>query len=96
MPPEMEDKSQSTIVCSVYQIASLKLILLCCIGCGAVPDFDTPEYTTFGSTQTRKWEASEGMDPYSYAYNSATPSSQYKNAMTIVHTLVDIVSKNGN
>lgn len=61
-----------------------------------MPDFDTPEYMTFGSTQTRKWETSEGMDPYSYAYNSATAPSQYKNATSIVHTLVDVVSKNGN
>ncbi|GLB37874.1 putative alpha-L-fucosidase [Lyophyllum shimeji] len=64
--------------------------------CGAVPDFDTPEYATFGSTQTQSWESSEGMDPHSYGFNSATQPSQYKNASTIVQTLVDIVSKNGN
>jgi alpha-L-fucosidase len=61
-----------------------------------VPDFDTPEYTTVGATQARKWESSEGMDPYSYAYNSATAPGLYKNATKIVHTLVDVVSKNGN
>jgi len=64
--------------------------------CGAVPDFDTPEYATFGSTQTQSWESSEGMDPFSYGLNSATLPSQYKNGSTIVQTLVDIVSKNGN
>ncbi|KAG6888215.1 hypothetical protein C0995_009750 [Termitomyces sp. Mi166 len=64
--------------------------------CAAVPDFDTPEYATFGSTQTGSWESNEGMDPFSYGYNSATPASQYKNASDIVQTLVDIVSKNGN
>lgn len=64
--------------------------------CGAVPDFDTPEYATFGAIQTRDWESSEGMDPFSYGLNSATNASQYKNATTIIQTLVDIVSKNGN
>ncbi|ESK90547.1 glycoside hydrolase family 29 protein [Moniliophthora roreri MCA 2997] len=64
--------------------------------CGAVPDFDTPEYTSFSAIQTRPWESSEGMDPYSYGYNSATNASQYKNGTTIIRTLVDIVSKNGN
>ncbi|KAK0212150.1 glycoside hydrolase family 29 protein [Desarmillaria ectypa] len=64
--------------------------------CGAVPDFDTPEYATFGAIQTRKWEASEGMDPHSYGLNLATNASSYKNATYIVQTLVDIVSKNGN
>ncbi|KAK0448928.1 glycoside hydrolase family 29 protein, partial [Desarmillaria tabescens] len=64
--------------------------------CGAVPDFDTPEYATFGAIQTRKWEASEGMDPHSYGLNLATNASSYKNATNIVQTLVDIVSKNGN
>ncbi|KAG6840364.1 hypothetical protein C0991_007180 [Blastosporella zonata] len=64
--------------------------------CGAVPDFDTPEYATFGSTQKQRWESNEGMDPFSYGLNSATQPSQYKNGSTIVQTLVDIVSKNGN
>ncbi|KAJ3576385.1 hypothetical protein NP233_g480 [Leucocoprinus birnbaumii] len=64
--------------------------------CGAVPDFDTPEYATFGAIQARAWESNEGMDPFSYGLNSATNASQYKNATTIVQTLVDIVSKNGN
>ncbi|EGN92791.1 glycoside hydrolase family 29 protein [Serpula lacrymans var. lacrymans S7.3] len=64
--------------------------------CGAVPDFDTPEYATFGSLQTRAWETSEGMDPYSYGLNTATNASEYKNGTTIIQTLVDVVSKNGN
>ncbi|KAJ7076101.1 glycoside hydrolase family 29 protein [Mycena belliarum] len=66
--------------------------------CGVLPDFDTPEYTSFGSIQTDKWESSEGrrMDPFSYGLNSATNASQYKNGTTIIQTLVDIVSKNGN
>ncbi|KAG5651587.1 hypothetical protein H0H81_008141 [Sphagnurus paluster] len=64
--------------------------------CGAVPDFDTPEYATFGTIQTDKWESNEGMDPFSYGLNAATLPNQYKNASTIIQTLVDIVSKNGN
>ncbi|KAF7323777.1 Glycoside hydrolase [Mycena kentingensis (nom. inval.)] len=64
--------------------------------CGILPDFDTPEYATFGSIQTEKWESSEGMDPHSYGLNLATNASEYKNGTTIIQTLVDIVSKNGN
>src|ERR1700675_1609312 len=67
-----------------------------CSGCGVAADHDTPEYATFGSIQTRKWETSEGMDPSSYGLNSATPDNHYKNGSTIVQNLVDIVSKNGN
>lgn len=36
------------------------------------------------------------MDPYSYGYNRATLDSEYMNATTLVATLVDMVSKNGN
>jgi alpha-L-fucosidase len=64
--------------------------------CGVAADHDTPEYATFGSIQTRKWETSEGMDPSSYGLNSATHASHYKNGSTIIQNLVDIVSKNGN
>ncbi|KDQ56343.1 glycoside hydrolase family 29 protein [Jaapia argillacea MUCL 33604] len=64
--------------------------------CGAVPDYDTPEYQLLASIQTRKWETNEGMDPFSYGLNTATNASDYKNATTIIQTLVDVVSKNGN
>ncbi|KAI4861461.1 glycoside hydrolase family 29 protein [Hypoxylon rubiginosum] len=59
-------------------------------------DFDTPEYMRFSSAQRRKWESNQGMDPYSYGYNRATPDEAYMNASTLIYTLVDIVSKNGN
>lgn len=36
------------------------------------------------------------MDPFSYGYNRATPASAYMNASTLVTSLIDIVSKNGN
>ncbi|ORY63067.1 alpha-L-fucosidase [Pseudomassariella vexata] len=65
-------------------------------GIAEAADFDTPEYQTFSSAQHRKWESNQGMDPYSYGYNRATPDEAYMNASTIVYTLVDMVSKNGN
>lgn len=59
-------------------------------------DFDTPEYQTFSVAQHRKWESNQGMDPYSYGYNRATPSEAYMNASALIYSLVDMVSKNGN
>ncbi|KAG7091417.1 hypothetical protein E1B28_010453 [Marasmius oreades] len=64
--------------------------------CGAVPDYSTPEYTSFNAIQATSWESNAGMDPFSYGFNSATNASQYKNGTTLVRTLVDIVSKGGN
>ncbi|KAL5425143.1 hypothetical protein PMIN04_002805 [Paraphaeosphaeria minitans] len=65
-------------------------------GTALVNDFDTPEYATFGTAQRRKWESNMGMDPYSYWYNRATGDDEYMDATTLVTTLVDMVSKNGN
>ncbi|MFJ1968042.1 alpha-L-fucosidase [Streptomyces sp. NPDC087903] len=59
-------------------------------------DFTTPEYTTYDNTVVAKWEASRGLDPFSYGYNQATPDDAYMTAEEVVHSLVDIVSKNGN
>ncbi|KAG9312282.1 glycoside hydrolase family 29 protein [Chiua virens] len=64
--------------------------------CAAVPDFDTPEYALFGALNTRRWETTEGMDPFSFGFNNATEPSDYSNGTTIIRTLVDVVSKNGN
>ncbi|MEU5533493.1 alpha-L-fucosidase [Streptomyces sp. NPDC020362] len=61
-----------------------------------VHDFTTPEYTTYENTVVAKWESSRGLDPFSYGYNRATPDSAYMTAEEVVHSLVDIVSKNGN
>ncbi|KAL1703049.1 glycoside hydrolase [Schizophyllum commune] len=52
--------------------------------------------TLTSSPELRKWESSEGSDPYSYGYNRDTPYEDYRNATYILHSLVDIVSKNGN
>ncbi|MEU9450008.1 alpha-L-fucosidase [Streptomyces sp. NPDC048277] len=59
-------------------------------------DYTTPEYTTYADTVVAKWEASRGLDPRSYGYNSATPDDAYMTTEEVVHSLVDIVSKNGN
>ncbi|KAI1333769.1 alpha-L-fucosidase [Xylariaceae sp. FL0016] len=66
--------------------------------CGSpwAADFDTPEYATFSTPQRRKWESNQGMDPYSYGFNRATPDTEYMNASTIINNLVDMISKNGN
>ena len=59
-------------------------------------DFTTPEYATYSSTVTKKWESNRGLDPFSYGYNQATADSEYMSAKQIVDTLADVVSKNGN
>ncbi|MFE4665030.1 alpha-L-fucosidase [Streptomyces sp. NPDC056716] len=59
-------------------------------------DYTTPEYTTYDNTVVAKWEASRGLDPRSYGYNQATPDAMYMTTEEVVHSLVDIVSKNGN
>ncbi|KAJ7598895.1 glycoside hydrolase [Mycena floridula] len=65
--------------------------------CGAnYSDFDDPEYSVTSHLKLRKWESSEGSDPYSYGYNSDTPAANYRNATYILTSLVDICSKNGN
>lgn len=64
--------------------------------CGLPGDFDTPEYARYAAVQTRKWETSLGMDPYSYGYNRATPDEDYLTPQEIVTSLMDIISKNGN
>lgn len=59
-------------------------------------DFTTPEYTTYDQIVTAKWESSRGLDPFSYGYNAQTPDEKYMTTEEVVHSLVDIVSKNGN
>lgn len=65
-------------------------------GVAQAADFETPEYTTYSSAQRHKWESNQGMDPYSYGFNSETPAGDYMNASTIIYNLVDIIAKNGN
>jgi len=65
-------------------------------GCGALPQFNTPEYAKLSSIQTPKWESSESVDPYSYGYNRYTCDEHYCSPKYLITTLIDIVSKNGN
>ena len=65
--------------------------------CGnAAHDFTTPEYSTYSSLTTDKWESNRGIDPFSFGYNSSTAPSAYATADQLIRYLVDIVSKNGN
>lgn len=59
-------------------------------------DFTTPEYASNFALTPDKWEACQGIDPFSFGYNAATPDSAYFTAEQLVQRLVDIVSKNGN
>ncbi|TRM59910.1 glycoside hydrolase family 29 protein [Schizophyllum amplum] len=59
-------------------------------------DFVTPEYATFSAQLSQKWESNSGIDPFSYGYNSDTPSYGYANASDLIVQLIDIVSKGGN
>jgi len=64
--------------------------------CGLPADFSTPEYARYSAVTPTKWESNLGMDPFSYGYNRATPLSSYMNATTLITSLLDIISKNGN
>jgi alpha-L-fucosidase len=59
-------------------------------------DYTTPEYASNFSLNTAKWEATRGIDPFSFGYNAATPDSDYATSDQLIQQLVDIVSKNGN
>ncbi|KAK0203632.1 glycoside hydrolase superfamily [Desarmillaria ectypa] len=72
-------------------------ILWCDIGGPTVfPDIAPRWFNWAKENELRKWESSEDSDPYSYGYNQDTPGANYRNATYILHSLVDIVSKNGN
>lgn len=75
-------------------------------GCGIGGDFHTPEMAEFQSVSPEQWESNVGIDPFSecgkrgqlvtcysgFGYNKATPVNDYRNASSIIHTLVAIVS----
>lgn len=58
-------------------------------------DFRTPEYARFDRIQTRKWECVRGMDK-SFGYNQASLPEDFVSRKELLHSFVDIVSKNGN
>jgi alpha-L-fucosidase len=58
-------------------------------------DFRTPEYTSFPTIQSEKWEATRGMSP-SFGYNRADREEDYEAPADLIRSFVDTVSKNGN
>lgn len=58
-------------------------------------DFKTPEYTSFDKITEQKWEATRGIG-YSFGYNRNEGAESYLTLRDLVHSFVDIVSKNGN
>jgi alpha-L-fucosidase len=58
-------------------------------------DFETPEYTSFSEIRAKKWESCRGIGA-SFGYNQIEGVEQYQSVETLVRSLVDIVSKNGN
>ncbi len=58
-------------------------------------DFTTPEYRQYDTIQTRKWESCRGIGA-SFGYNRQEGEEQYLSAQELIHSFVDIVSKNGN
>jgi alpha-L-fucosidase len=58
-------------------------------------DFKTPEYASFEKITEPKWEATRGIG-YSFGYNRNEGPENYLSVKELVHSFVDIVSKNGN
>ena len=58
-------------------------------------DFTTPEYGRASDIKTKKWEACRGIGN-SFGFNRQEAEAQYVTSRELVHSLADIVSKNGN
>lgn len=58
-------------------------------------DFRTPEYASFDEITDFKWEATRGIG-YSFGYNQLEGPEAYLSMEDLIHSFVDIVSKNGN
>ncbi|KAL9547918.1 hypothetical protein MBANPS3_005937 [Mucor bainieri] len=65
-------------------------------GDGSASDFTTIEYKAVTDTPTRFWEATRGMDPYSFGYNRETTPDAYASVLELTKDLVDAVSRGGN
>ncbi len=69
-------------------------------GMGAPPlptvfDYRTPEYTSFGGTQEQVWECVRGIDR-SFGFNRNSQPEDFLTREELLHSFIDIVSKNGN
>jgi alpha-L-fucosidase len=58
-------------------------------------DARTPEYAVFAEARREKWECVRGMDK-SFGFNRASQPEDFLSREALVHSLVDIASKNGN
>ena len=58
-------------------------------------DFETPEYSSFSEIREKKWESCRGIGT-SFGYNRAEGVESYLTVQELIHSFVDIVSKNGN
>lgn len=58
-------------------------------------DYVTPEYLMFDEIREKKWEACRGLGT-SFGYNRIEPDDNLLTNEELVHSFVDIVSKNGN
>ncbi len=58
-------------------------------------DYRTPEYASFDDIQQGKWECVRGMDK-SFGYNHTSTPEDFLTKRELLHSFVDIVSKNGN
>ncbi|KAL9541745.1 hypothetical protein PS6_010167 [Mucor atramentarius] len=65
-------------------------------GDSSASDFTTIEYKAVTDTPTRFWEATRGIDPYSFGYNRETTPEAYASAFDLIKDLVDAVSRGGN
>lgn len=58
-------------------------------------DFTTPEYRQYDSIQKQKWESCRGIGA-SFGYNRQEGPAHHLAAEDLIHSFIDIVSKNGN
>lgn len=65
-------------------------------GDGSASDFTTVEYKTVDTAPDRFWEATRGIDPYSFGYNQATPKDKYATMEELIKELITTVARGGN